>query len=183
MTSMNYISEKAGELIQKYKTRDPFELCRNLHIRVRYKDLGTAMKAYYFYQSRIRNIVLNSRSGRVVQRTLCAHELGHAVLHGELAAMRGFSELELFDMTVPAEYEANLFAAELIISDEELFRLLNDKDKTFFGISAELSIPAELLDFKFRLLKNKGYHLEAPYLAQADFLKKQLPEEPDPVCS
>ena len=175
MSSISYISEKADALIKKYDTRDPLALCRELRIRVRYKDLGTAVKAYYFYQSRIKNIVLNSRSGSIVQRVLCAHELGHAVLHGKLAAMRGFRELELFDRTVPAEYEANLFAAELLVSDEELLRLLNDRDKTFFGISRELYIPAELLDFKFRILKHKGYHLEAPCLAPSDFLKGELP--------
>ncbi|PWM21419.1 MAG: toxin, partial [Clostridiales bacterium] len=89
MSSIYYISEKADALIKKYDTRDPLALCRELRIQVRYKDLGTAVKAYYFYQSRIKNIVLNSRSGSIVQKVLCAHELGHAVLHGKLAAMRG----------------------------------------------------------------------------------------------
>jgi len=68
MSSIYYISEKADALIKKYDTRDPLALCRELRIRVRYKDLGTAVKAYYFYQSRIKNIVLNSRSGSIVQR-------------------------------------------------------------------------------------------------------------------
>lgn len=175
MTSIDYIAQKVDTLLQKHHTRDPFELCGRLGIRVRYKDLGTSVKAYYFYQSRIKNIVLNSRSGKIAQRVLCAHELGHSVLHGELAAMRGFQELELFDNSAAAEYEANLFAAELIVSDEELFDLLNDRDKTFFSVSKELYIPSELLDFKFRILKNKGYRLEAPYLAKPDFLKGSLP--------
>lgn len=169
------ISEKTGALIRKHKTRNPFELCDDLDIRIRYKDLGTAMKAYYFYQSRIKNIVLNTRSGRIVQKILCAHELGHALLHGELAAMRGFQELEMFDMTSRTEYEANLFAAELLIDDNELLELLNDNEKSFFGVAKELYVPAELLDLKFRILKNKGYHLEAPYIAQADFLKGNIP--------
>lgn len=169
------ISEKINKLIRKYDTRNPFELCDNLNIRIRYKDLGTAIKAYYFYQSRIKNIVLSTRSGRIVQKILCAHELGHALLHDELAAMRGFQELELFDTTSRTEYEANLFAAELLIDDNELLSLLNDNEKSFFGVAKELYVPAELLDFKFRILKNKGYHLEAPYIAQADFLKGNIP--------
>lgn len=138
------ISCRTDALIRKYKTRDPFELCDALGIRIRLKDLGTAIKAYYFCQSRIRNIVLNTRSGETVQRVLCAHELGHAVLHGELAAMRGFSELELFDATSRTEYEANMFAAEL-------------------------------LDFKLRIMKSKGYRIEAPYIARSDFLKEDIP--------
>ncbi len=169
------ISDKIAALIRKYNTRDPFQLCDDLGIRIRYKDLGTVMKAYYFYQSRIKNIVLNVRSGNIVQKTLCAHELGHALLHGELAAMRGFQELELFDTTLRTEYEANMFAAELLIDDNELRELLNDSEKSFFGVAKELYVPAELLDFKFRILKNKGYHLEAPYIARSDFLKGDIP--------
>lgn len=169
------ISKKIDALIRKYHTRDPFELCSDMDIRIRYMDLGTAIKAYYFYQSRIKNIVLNTRSGDIVQKVLCAHELGHAILHKELAAMRGFQEMELFDMTSRTEYEANLFAAELLIDDTELLELLNDSEKSFFGVAKELYVPAELLDFKFRILKNKGYHIEAPYIAQSDFLKGDIP--------
>lgn len=169
------ISEKIDVLIRNHGTRNPFELCDDMNIRVRYKDLGTAVKAYYFYQSRIKNIVLNTRSGRIVKKILCAHELGHALLHGELAAMRGFQELEMFDMTSRTEYEANLFAAELLIDDNELLELLNDNEKSFFDVAKELYVPAELLDFKFRILKNKGYHLEAPFIAQSNFLKDNLP--------
>ena len=169
------ISKKADTLIRKYGTRNPFELCDDLNIRIRYRDLGTAMKAFYFYQSRIKNIVLNTRSGEIVQRILCAHELGHALLHGELAAMRGFQELEMFNTVSHTEYEANLFAAELLIDDKELLALLNDKEKSFFSVAKELYVPAELLDFKFRILKNKGYQLEVPYIAQSNFLKGNIP--------
>ncbi len=70
--------------------------------------------------------------------------MGHAVLHGDLAAIRGFQETELFDRVVPTEYEANLFAAELVIPDDELFELLSDRDKSFFCIAEELYVPAEL---------------------------------------
>lgn len=163
-----------GHIKLYYILRIP--LNRRSQIHIHYKDLGTALKAYYFYQSRIKNIVINSRSGIVVRRLLCAHELGHAILHDKLAAMRGFQELELFDMSVPAEYEANLFAAELIISDDELLELLNERDKSFFSIAKELYVPAELLDFKFRILKNKGLRIESPYIVQADFLKNSISE-------
>lgn len=175
MSKIEYISEKVNFLIEKYDTRDPFELCKEMDIHVHYMDLGTALKAYYFYQSRIKNIVINSRSGSIVRRILCAHELGHAVLHGELAAMRGFQEMELFDAIVPTEYEANIFAAELIIDDSELLPLLNDQEKSFLRIAKELYVPAELLDFKFRILKNKGYRLKSPFIAQANFLKHNIP--------
>lgn len=175
MSNIDFIHKKVDILTRKFKTRDPFEICKSMDIHIHYTDLGNALKAYYFYQSRIKNIVINSRSGIIVRRILCAHELGHAVLHGKLAAMRGFHELELFDNLVPTEYEANLFAAELIISDDEILELMNDKDKSFFNIAKELYVPAELLDFKFRILKYKGLRIETPHIAQSNFLKNNIP--------
>lgn len=176
MPNADIIYEKVNALTREFATRDPFEICNNMSIRIHYKDLGNALKAYYFCQSRIKNIVINSRSGKIVRRILCAHELGHAVLHNRLAAMRGFQELELFDTIVPTEYEANLFAAELIISDEEILELLNDKDESFFSIAKKLYVPAELLDFKFRILKHKDLRIESPYIAQSNFLKNDISE-------
>ena len=100
--------------------------------------------------------------------TLCASRAigGHA----------GGQDLELFDSLIPTEYEANVFAAELLIDDNELLGLLNDSDSSFFSVAKKLCVPAELLDFKFRVLKNKGYRIEPPYIAQSDFFKKELPE-------
>jgi Zn-dependent peptidase ImmA (M78 family) len=164
----------AAGLIEKYQTRNPTEICAALDIRIRLKDLGHDIKAYYICLSRIRNVVINSRVSETVRRILVAHELGHDRLHQEIAMLKGFQELELFDMAVPAEYEANLFAAELLIDDNELLGLLNDEDKTFFSVAKELYVPADLLDFKFRVLKHKGYRLNAPYTSQSDFLKNEI---------
>ena len=176
MSSINFVHKRVEAITKKFGTRDPFEICKSMDIHIHYKDLGNSLKAYYFCQSRIKNIVINSRSGMIVRRILCAHELGHAVLHGKIAAMRGFQELELFDTLIPAEYEANLFAAELIIPDDEILQLLNNKDKSFFNIAKELCVPAELLDFKFRVLKHKGLRIESPYIAHSNFLKNDIPE-------
>ncbi|MCL1874676.1 MAG: ImmA/IrrE family metallo-endopeptidase [Synergistaceae bacterium] len=174
MSSIDHISRAVDKLRQKYKTRDPYELCRALGVRVRLKDLGAGIKAYYFYQSRIRNIVLNWRVPENIRSILAAHELGHDRLHKEIAMLKGFQEIELFDMIRPAEYEANVFAAELLIADDELLELLNDDNKSFFDVARELYIPAALLDFKFRVLKHKGYRIEAPYIANGDFLKNDI---------
>lgn len=174
MTTIEYVAKIADKLTREYKTRDPFEICAALGIRVRYMDLGTGIKAYYYYKSRIRNIVLNNRVSELIQRILAAHELGHDRLHRDMAMLRGFQEIALFDSVNKAEYEANLFAAEFLIDDDELLDLLNDDEKSFFGIADELSVPADLLDFKFRVMKYKGYRFNAPILARGDFLKGDI---------
>jgi Zn-dependent peptidase ImmA (M78 family) len=174
MSQISYIADEVERLVNKHKTRNPYELCKAMGIKIRYKDCENLLKAYFVVVSRIKSIVLNNRVSDVVARILIAHELGHAVLHKELAFLRGFQEFELFNTASRAEYEANLFAAELLIEDDELIDLLNDEDNSFFGVARELYVPAELLDFKFRVLKNKGYHIEPPLLAQSNFLKNDI---------
>lgn len=78
------------------------------------------------------------------------------------------------------EKEANLFAAELLLDDQKVLDALNG-DTTFFSAAAALYIPAELLDFKFRVMKWKGYKLiEPPINARNNFLKDmEVPENAD----
>ena len=106
-----------------------------------------------------------------VQRIILAHEIGHAVLHKEqLANLKAFHDFALYDTATRYEYEANLFAAELLLDDEEVIGKLNE-DSFFFGAARELYVPPELLDFKFRILKTKGLTLDSPITARGDFLK------------
>lgn len=174
MLSIDYISGVVAKLTQKCGSRNPYDICDDLGIRIRHKDLGMYMKAFYFYQSRIRSIVLNNRISENVQRILVAHELGHDRLHKKIAMMKGFQEVELFDKTNPTEFEANIFAAELLIEDDVLLTKLNEVDSSFFSIAQELCVPAPLLDFKFRVMKRKGYGFEAPVVSHGDFLKKDI---------
>ena len=174
MASIDYISSVVKKLVSKYDTRNPLQICSDLDIKIRLKDLGRDIKAYYFYHNRIRNIVLNHNVSESVRRILVAHELGHDRLHKEIAMLKGFQELELFDRVNPMEYEANLFAAELLIDDSDLLDMLNDENKTFFDVARELYVPADLLDFKFRVLKHKGYRVHAPCITNGDFLKNDI---------
>lgn len=90
------------------------------------------------------------------------------VLHTNITA--AFHEFTLFDDTDRQEYEANLFAAELLLSDDCVLNALNE-DQFFFQAAKALYVPAELLDFKFRVMKRKGYKLESPIVSHGNFLK------------
>jgi Zn-dependent peptidase ImmA (M78 family) len=88
--------------------------------------------------------------------------------------LEGFQETELFAMGHSMEYEANVFAADLLIDDKELLDMLGDENASFYSVARELYVPAALLDFKFRALKRKGYHFEAPVTSTGDFLKDDV---------
>ena len=68
------------------------------------------------------------------------------------------------------EYEANVFAAELLLDSTEVMQVLNQY-VTFFGAAKMLHVPPELLDFKFRVLKRQGYAINAPIDSHSDFMK------------
>lgn len=174
MTNRNYISRQVRNLVNRYGTRDPFELCNCLNIRVSYRALGPTVKAYFFCQSRIKNIILNPDESAEMLRILCAHELGHAVLHTEIAKSGGFPETNLFQYITVTENEANLFAAELLIDDDELLILAEDREKSFFDIAKEFYVPPELLDLKLRTLKSKNLPVNQTYLYQTNFLKRNM---------
>lgn len=171
MTKTEYISNTVKSLVKKHGTRDPFSLCDELGIKVRYKKLGK-LNGFFFYQSRIRNIVLSDTLSNAKARILCAHELGHACLHSYmLTTMRSIEDTSLLQSGSIPEYEANVFAAELLIPDEKILESIKRPCSDIYAIAKELCVPPELIDFKLRVMKNKGYSVESPYLAQSNFLK------------
>ena len=54
------IIETVEKLIKKYDTRDPYELCKCLGIKIHFYDMEKKLKGFFFYQSRQKNIVIDS---------------------------------------------------------------------------------------------------------------------------
>lgn len=164
--SVAKIKAKCGET-------DPFALCSLLGIPVCCSPMGKgkdAIKGFFVKSSRIKVITVNSDLPYMIQRIITAHELGHAMLHAD-SGMHAFHELALFDESSRCEKEANLFASELLISDDDFFAAL-ENGQAFCQAASSLNVPAELLDFKVRLIKEKGYVLgDSPITANSRFLK------------
>ena len=172
MTS-DYIARQVRQLTERYGETDPERLCRAMNVLVLRQSMGreeNACKGFFLCKCRVRLIMLNADLARLLQRIVLAHELGHAVLHSRLSAEAGFHDFSLFDEAYVCEYEANLFAAELLLSDEQVMEQLND-DPSFFHAARTLHVPPELLDFKFRLMNRRGYHLPLPLNAKSTFLQ------------
>lgn len=167
MASTKRIIEIVGQIKEKTASSDPFEICKQLGINIKFHNLGS-IKAYCFCQSRIKNIVINENADDPTAKILCAHELGHALLHEQILKNVHVHRSTLFDETTPTEYEANLFAAELLIADDMLFE---KSGKSYMEIAKELCVPEALVDFKCRIMKHKGYNIDAPSLFGSDFLK------------
>ncbi|MDD3653107.1 MAG: ImmA/IrrE family metallo-endopeptidase [Desulfotomaculaceae bacterium] len=170
---IEYICGRVALIRKKYGQSDPHRLCRDMKILLLNEAMGhgpASCKGFFLYQSRQPVITVNSDQPEQVQRVILAHEIGHAVLHRKASGIRAFHDFALFDGTSVYEYEANIFAAEYLMHDDVVLNLLNE-DISFFGAASLLNVPAELLDFKFRVLKRKGYKLDPPLMANSKFLK------------
>lgn len=167
------ICKAVKKITDTYGERNPFRLCEDLDIILLFQALGTennSVKGFYFESHRIKTITVNSDLSEELQRIITAHELGHAVLH-RTEKVHSFNELWLFDEAEVMEREANLFAAELLVDDKELLEILRE-GSTFFEAAARLMVPIEILEFKLRLIRSKGYDIrEAPMRAKSKFLK------------
>lgn len=105
------------DLINTYHTRDPFVLAKCLGIHVKFEDLGR-LNGYYHEVNGVKVIALNQRLVEHDARFTAAHELGHALLHEgvNVLFLNAYTEYS----TGTLEREANVFAAFLLITDEEV---------------------------------------------------------------
>ncbi len=180
--SYEQICRAVKTIQKKYNESDPFRLCQDMNILLLTEYLGTepnAIKGFYLKAKQIQSITINADLPESIQRIILAHEIGHCILHRH-AGIHAFHDIALFDECSLLEKEANLFAAEFLLNDQDVFEVLN-QDTTFFSTAGILRVPAELLDFKFRIMKWKRYKVtEPPISARNDFLAKmEVPADAD----
>ena len=165
-----YIRKEAGRLVSRYGTRDPFRIAKESGIHVLYDyDFGS-LKGMYKVIQRSRFIFINGNISERDQRTICAHELGHDRLHKQFAKTTAYQEFMLYDMRTRPEYEANIFASELLIGDDDIFYLI-DNEYDVYQIAGELGEDINLVLIKIDELSKQGYDVSAPYRPTSDFLK------------
>lgn len=109
-----------SDLIKEHKTRNPFEIADNLGIIVLFEPLGS-INGYYNTAFRQKFIHINCDLPTYKRNFTAAHELGHAILHpkSNTPFMKEMTYLSVDKL----EIEANKFAVNLLISDEDLEEL------------------------------------------------------------
>ena len=80
------IRKSAADAVRQYGTRDPFTLAREMHIELLVRELGT-LKGFYKDVYGTPFIFLSRHLSRGEATLVCAHELGHHLLHRQFAAL------------------------------------------------------------------------------------------------
>ena len=107
----------ARELREAFNTRNPFTLAELMGFPVSFANLNPKVaKANTYRYHSMPSIMINDRFDIPAKTVLCAHELGHALLHNDL--------INHYDLTTKTkgtsvEYEANLFAVSLLFDDDD----------------------------------------------------------------
>ena len=111
----------ARSLVRRFGTRDPFDIAEQLGIEIVFRNDFKRQKGAFKVILRTPFIFINANLSSYMQRMVCAHELGHALLHRDLGKSKlGLVEFEIMDINSVAELEANLFAGELLLDEGEL---------------------------------------------------------------
>lgn len=120
----SYITSQAKLFALKY-IHNPYDAASDAGAVVKFKDLGT-LKGLFISSTPKPAIIINENLDEITQKIVCAHELGHFILHGDT----NFScENINFDFRASVgilEREANVFAAFFLINEGEALSYIKD---------------------------------------------------------
>lgn len=168
------------ELIKEFGTNDPFVIAQGLRKfngkPIRIETSFVATKKQKGFCTRILNnyfIFVSQNLSEQMQRMVCGHELGHVLFHQDRLGYdrqgkpQSLVEWELFDIKDNTEYEANLFAANLLIDTDEL------KDMIYQGydivsIASAMNVNVNMMAIK--IAETKFDDVTVPFIPKMNFL-------------
>ena len=140
------VKRLVDSLVRKYNTRNPFEIIDDLNVIVVFYPLQ-GVKGFYQYFQRNNIIYIDESLSDNEKLFVCAHELGHMLLHKKANAIFMDSRTQL--NTTKYELEADRFAIDLLLSDADIEEHLDFSTAQFlrlFGYNKRL-IELRLKDF------------------------------------
>ncbi len=152
-----------------YGTRDPLEIFRQRRASVK-SALPEGLRGMICFMGGTTFVAVDPTLTESVMRMTFAHLLGHAMLHRkQIMAGRTFEEPPELPEGIP-EREADLFAAELLIRDEDILKLKAEGMNECQTISSFGAL-RELVPHKLFSMRSRGISI-CDDVCRADFLKR-----------
>lgn len=130
------IKLKVLNLIVKYGTKNPFKLAKKLNIEIIIEDLGEVRGLFKKVLKR-KFIFINSKLNEFDKILVCAHELGHAILHSSSNYQFLIDNTRILKKS-KLEDEANLFASFLIFPNDDEIEIECVETETNFLMFEEM---------------------------------------------
>lgn len=157
---MNISSERifsdTKNLIEKYKSRNPKDIIEELGIKLitfkedtkllgMFKDIGGMSFIFYnpYLSTNLTNMVL-------------AHELGHYIYHRDIFESGLHFDYNLFKQSNSLELEANLFAAHLLLDENEILNSL-EEGYSYLDLAKNYNVDINLMIFKINEMHKLGF--------------------------
>lgn len=140
------IKNLVSNFINIYKTNNVYEICSQLNIKI-YKSHLKDIKGYFLNISAGISIVVDYNLDAHEERCVIAHELGHVMLHrsSNICYLKNYT----YSNTNKLENEANEFAAELLITNEDI-KEASEKQFSIEQMACYFEVPKELIEYKFK---------------------------------
>lgn len=109
------IKKLADSLVKKHQSRDPFKIIQGMNVILVFAPL-IDVRGFYQYFQRNNIIYVDENLPEHEQSFVCAHELGHMLMHRKTNAV--FMDTRTYFKSSQYEIEADKFAVELLIPNE-----------------------------------------------------------------
>jgi Zn-dependent peptidase ImmA (M78 family) len=129
-------------LIKQHHSNNPFAIADSMNVIVIYSNMKNTLGFFSKYK-RCKFIHLSNAIPEELQTFVCAHELGHAILHPKLNTP--FLKRNTLFSVDKVEREANAFAVELLLPDKLICEYPNCE---LTDIAKSIGIPDRLINLK-----------------------------------
>lgn len=163
--------KQADRLVRGCGTRDPLVIAGEIGVITMDEPGFTHLLGMYTVLQRNRYIFLNPKMNEYWRAMVAAHELGHDQRHRDLARNNALQEFVLFNLKNRTEYEANAFAAHILIDNDDVYDL-GRQGYDIVEISAMLNSHINLMLIKIHEMNQIGYNLRIPCCPDGQFLRK-----------
>ena len=166
----NEAIQKANRIVRQCGTRNADRIANELGMIVMPRDF-TRQKGAYMVIERNRYIFINKNLHPVMHDIVLLHEIGHDCLHrSEAIKVGGLKEFNIFDMgDQRMEYEANMFAAQIALPDDEVLEYIYT-GYDVGQIARAMRSDINLVALKVAELNTRGYRFREQE-HRSDFLK------------
>lgn len=116
------INNLVCNLVDLYETCSPFEICKKMGINILTLDLPNTVEGFFVNSAEVENksyvsILINNSVPENKREKVCAHELGHVILHRNINSEKYSNDhninLESF------EFEAEMFSMILLSKNQK----------------------------------------------------------------
>lgn len=124
----------------KFNTNNAITIAQALGIKVITRNVNPSVfKAHIVkFDKYPAFICINSTFSQVSQKVLCAHELGHALLHQDCCYNQFDTSADIIKQKM--EYEANLFAVALLFNEDDFIYRFTEMNNYMLKETLDINI-------------------------------------------